>query len=193
MNRLALISREAHAACRKKCAQITGPLPSLLSPTGIALLNMSTQTTRCKSLRRAAEFARVSLVLPVSLFCLTRSLLSFIRKGILSNYLVRSKRFVLCALVFAGCCDESRVPEAHRQLYSARDRDRTEALQVLSRCGTRAESSVQRIAALMYDRNVGVASAAAYALRTIDSEQAREALKRAEEAREHARHVKNRE
>jgi F0F1-type ATP synthase epsilon subunit len=35
----------------------------------------------------------------------------------------------------------------------------------------------------MYDKNVGVASAAAYALRKIDSKEARQALKTAEELR----------
>jgi hypothetical protein len=42
---------------------------------------------------------------------------------------------------------------------------------------------VPRIAQLMYDENVGVASSAAYALRCIDSKRARLALKAAENAR----------
>lgn len=93
---------------------------------------------------------------------------------------------VICvgiSLSVQGCCNEAALPGAQQKLYSSQARDKTEALHTLSRCGTGAEPSVQRIAALMYDQNVGVASAAAYALRKIDSKQAREALQRAEEVR----------
>lgn len=86
-----------------------------------------------------------------------------------------------------GCCNEANLPAAQRALYSQDTRQQTKALYELSRCGEKAESAVQRITALMYAKNVGVASAAAYALRKIDSKQSREALRRAEAAREHKR------
>jgi HEAT repeat protein len=96
-------------------------------------------------------------------------------------------RFFACGLVLQGCCNESELPNAQRGLYSQDHREKTRALQALARCGDKAEPSVQRIVSLMYDRNVGVASAAAYALRKIDSKQAREALSQAEAARAHKR------
>ncbi len=95
--------------------------------------------------------------------------------------------FFACGLVLQGCCNESELPNAQRGLYSQDHREKTRALQTLARCGDKAESSVQRIASLMYDKNVGVASAAAYALRKIDSKQAHEALSQAEAARERNR------
>jgi len=83
---------------------------------------------------------------------------------------------VLLIFFFSACCHEAEVPAALKGLYSS---DKNRALQVLARCPQQSESSVQRIAALMYDENVGVASSAAYALRKIDSRQAREALEQA--------------
>ena len=96
----------------------------------------------------------------------------------------------LWGLLLSGCCNEAELPKATLGLYSANVRERTEALHALSRCGASAEPSVQRIAALMYDGNVGVASAAAYALRKIDSKQAREALSQAEAMRERNRQIR---
>jgi HEAT repeat protein len=92
-----------------------------------------------------------------------------------------NSRVVGVLLMFLGsaCCHESEIPMALKGLYSSDPRDKNRALQVLARCPQQSESSVQRIAALMYDENVGVASSAAYALRKIDSKQAREALEQA--------------
>jgi len=83
----------------------------------------------------------------------------------------------------SGCCRDADIPHAVRGLYSQEARERNSSLKVLAQCSAKAETSVPRIAALMYDKNFGVASSAAYALRRIDSRQAREALKRAEDAR----------
>jgi HEAT repeat protein len=94
---------------------------------------------------------------------------------------------LLSAFTLQGCCNESELPNAQRGLYSPDTREQTRALQALARCGDKADSSVQRIVALMYDKNVGVASAAAYALRKIDTKQAREALHQAESIRERKR------
>ena len=90
--------------------------------------------------------------------------------------------FVVAASI-AGCCDESKVPGALRGLYASEPRERNKALQVLAQCSSKAESSVPRIAELMYDQNVGVASSAAYALRRIDTTEAREALQLVESRR----------
>lgn len=99
------------------------------------------------------------------------------------------KKYVVCGIfmLVAGCCNEAELPNASRGLYSNDHREKTRSLQVLAQCGAKAESSVQRIAALMYDKNIGVASAAAYALRKIDSKEARQALEAAEQARKNNR------
>jgi HEAT repeat protein len=95
--------------------------------------------------------------------------------------------FLGILVLISGCCKEAELPSASRGLYSSDHREKTQSLQILARCGVKAESSVQRIAALMYDKNVGVASAAAYALRKIDSKEARQALETAEQARQRNR------
>lgn len=87
-------------------------------------------------------------------------------------------------LFFAtGCCDEKGLPSALRDLYSDKASERNKALLLISKCGDRADSAVPRMSQLLYDENVGVASSAAYALRCIDTKNARAALKRAENAR----------
>ena len=95
-------------------------------------------------------------------------------------------RFILVVALgiwLSGCCDESQLGVAKRNLYSADHRSKTKALQIVGRCGARANDVVPHSASLMYDKNVGVASAAAYALRRIDTVPARKALKKAEEIR----------
>jgi hypothetical protein len=86
-------------------------------------------------------------------------------------------------VTLSGCCHEAEVPLALRGLYSTDAREKNRSLQVLAQCPEVSKPSVQRIAALMYDPNVGVASSAAYALRKIDSREAREALQTAEDTR----------
>jgi|LakMenE01Jun11ns_1017448.scaffolds.fasta_scaffold9476581_1 hypothetical protein len=83
----------------------------------------------------------------------------------------------------SACCDEKALPHAFERLQSESASERNKALHILGRCGGRAERAVPHIAQLMYDKNVGVASSAAYALRRIDTPSARAALKTAEEAR----------
>lgn len=93
-------------------------------------------------------------------------------------------------LQLSACCHEAELPNAVRGLYSREVRERNQSLQTIAQCGAKAEkleTSVPRIAALMYDPNVGVASSAAYALRRINSDEAKAALKTAEEARSHRR------
>jgi len=91
--------------------------------------------------------------------------------------------------LFAACCDQRALPNALKNLYSPQASDRNKALLLIAKCGDRAESAVPRITQLMYDENVGVASSAAYALRSIDTKSARAALKAAEQARA-ARHAR---
>ena len=100
-----------------------------------------------------------------------------IRRSLLTAYTV------LMIVTMVGCCDEKALPKALKDLYSDKASERNKALLLIGKCGERVESSVPRIAQLMYDENVGVASSAAYALRSIDSKSARNALKAAEQAR----------
>jgi HEAT repeat protein len=90
---------------------------------------------------------------------------------------------VFAFIAVTGCCDERALPSAIKALYSEKPSDQNKALLLLAKCKHKADSAVPRIAQLMYDDNVGVASSAAYALRCIDSKEARAALKRAEQAR----------
>jgi hypothetical protein len=83
----------------------------------------------------------------------------------------------------AGCCSESDIPIAKKKLYSDSAKERNQGALDLASCGTRAGSAVPRLITLLYDENVGVQSSAAYALRKIDTPEAREALERATAAR----------
>jgi hypothetical protein len=82
-----------------------------------------------------------------------------------------------------GCCDKSQIPDYTRSLYSDAPRDRSNAALQLARCGSNASGAVARLTQLLYDENVGVQSSAAYALRKIDTKDARAAMERAEAAR----------
>lgn len=84
-----------------------------------------------------------------------------------------------CALLLAGCCDEQALPSRARALYSSSAKDRNEAALELARCGAKSANSVSRLGQLLYDSNVGVQSSAAYALRKIDTPEARAILERA--------------
>lgn len=86
-------------------------------------------------------------------------------------------------LTISACCKEDDIPKLKRDLYSSLPKERNEAALELARCGSSAETAVERLGDLIYDENVGVQSSAAYALRKIDTESARAILKRAEDAR----------
>lgn len=96
---------------------------------------------------------------------------------------MRILMLIFFAVLFSACCDEGQLGSAKRDLYSVDHRRKTKALQVVGRCGERVDDVVPHIASLMYDKNVGVASAAAYALRRIDTVSARKALEKAEKLR----------
>ncbi len=96
------------------------------------------------------------------------------------------KRIVVGAitLLLLGCCDNEALPKMKRNLYSQNASDRNEAALGLARCGAKAKDVVPRLASMLYDSNVGVQSSAAYALREIDTPDARRALEQAQKARE---------
>ncbi len=79
-----------------------------------------------------------------------------------------------------GCCKQEEIPDLTLQLHSSSAKDRNDAALALARCGAKAERAVPRLGRLLYDENVGVQSAAAYALRKIDTPAAREIMDHAE-------------
>jgi hypothetical protein len=100
------------------------------------------------------------------------------------NHRLYRRVFIAALIGLSGCCREAEIPSALKGLYSSDPREKNRSLQVLAQCPQQSEPSVPRIAALMYDGNVGVSSSAAYALRKIDSKEAREALQVAVTTRE---------
>lgn len=92
------------------------------------------------------------------------------------------KAIILPSLLFcflAACCDEKTIPSKTRQLYSESAKERNDAALALAKCGSSASSAVSRLVSLLTDENVSVQSSAAYALRKIDTPDARAALERA--------------
>jgi HEAT repeat protein len=88
----------------------------------------------------------------------------------------------LCSVGFfigAGCCKEGDLPALQRALYSTQAADRNHAALELAKCGSKAQPAVPRLATLLYDPNVGVQSSAAFALRKIDTPEARRAIENA--------------
>lgn len=88
--------------------------------------------------------------------------------------------YALCLFFLLGCCDDDGLADAKRALYSGQAKARNDAALALARCGDKAADSVARLGQLLYDENVGVQSAAAYALRQIDTKQARGILEQAQ-------------
>lgn len=93
----------------------------------------------------------------------------------------------LLAVLTGGCCDKEGLPRMKHSLYSQKSSERNEAALGLARCGTYAKDVVPRLISMLYDENVGVQSSAAYALREIDTPQARRALEQAQALREKRR------
>lgn len=107
--------------------------------------------------------------------------------GTISESRIHLVYLAVLVSVLSGCCHEAEVPLAVRGLYSPDPREKNRSLHTLAQCPQQSKFSVQRIAALMYDANVGVASSAAYTLRKMNSPEAREALEAAEQARQRRR------
>lgn len=97
--------------------------------------------------------------------------------------LIRRSLILIFLFFLLGCCKKEEVPALTSKLYSTEARDRNDAALALARCGSYAERAVPRLAELIYDDNVGVQSAAAYALRKIDTPLARSVMERADKAR----------
>ena len=91
---------------------------------------------------------------------------------------------LLVSSQLVSCCNEDKIKTYSDDLYSSTSSVRNEAALQLARCGGKASSEVPRLAQMLYDNNVGVQSSAAYALRKIDTQGARDALESAEAARE---------
>lgn len=88
--------------------------------------------------------------------------------------------YLVLIIFSSGCCDEAAISKNIQNLTGASAKLKSESALSLSRCGAKAAKAVPLLAGLIYDQNVGVQSAAAYALRQIDTPQAREILKQAE-------------
>ncbi len=86
---------------------------------------------------------------------------------------------LLISCLLSGCCSDTKAKEASKLIYGANAKDRNQGAMQLSGCGSKGESSVPRLIQLLYDENVGVQSSAAFALRKIDTAEARAALDKA--------------
>ncbi len=91
-------------------------------------------------------------------------------------------RFLLFILFsFSSCCDSKNIPNYINGLRSSTPKVRNDSALELASCGSpEADKAVPLLIKLLYDENIGVQSAAAYALRRIDTPQARKALERPE-------------
>jgi hypothetical protein len=90
---------------------------------------------------------------------------------------------ILFLVSLIGCCDASKIQENTKKLYSAKTSEINKALLELAKCGENAQGATGKISALLYHENVGVQSSAAYALREIDTPEARKILERAQNNR----------
>lgn len=101
----------------------------------------------------------------------------------LKSHSARIPLTILILLMLAGCCDQTKIPELIGRLNSSNTRVRNQAALDLASCGSKASKAVPRLAELLYDDSVGVQSSASYALRKIDTPEARNIMKRVEAAR----------
>lgn len=87
----------------------------------------------------------------------------------------------VCAL--SSCCKEENIPSLLNKLGSSNVRERSQAALDLASCGSSAERAVPRLAQMLYDENPGVQSSVSYALRKIDTPEARKIMKAIDEER----------
>ncbi len=86
---------------------------------------------------------------------------------------------VLVLLAPCGCSDPKiEVPKLIKQLNSSDSSIRNSAAMKLGSYGSDAEAAVRPLARLLGDENGGVRSSAAFALRKIDTPEARRALEK---------------
>jgi HEAT repeat protein len=93
----------------------------------------------------------------------------------MSRYL----KIIYLILTIAGCCSQEKANKAEDNLYSDNASTRNEAALTLAGCGSKAKNSTSKLIELLHDPNIGVQSSAAFALRKIDTQAAREALDKA--------------
>ena len=94
----------------------------------------------------------------------------------------------MVTFLLIGCCNKEEIPRRIDDLYSGEARIRNDAALALARCGAEADRATTKLGSLLYDSNVGVQSAAAYALRKIATPRAQSILREAEERREAGRY-----
>lgn len=94
---------------------------------------------------------------------------------------------IVALLWSSGCCRDEDIPRNISKLNSAVASERNEAALKLARCGAKADRAVPLLSQLLSDDNVGVQSAAAYALRKIDTPRARKIMERIDRERREAR------
>jgi HEAT repeat protein len=100
----------------------------------------------------------------------------------------QSFKWSLLFMVFTvGCCPEGKLKQFKKDLYATDAHLRNDAALGLAQCGEKASDVVPRLIELLYDDNIGVQSAASYALRKIDTSQARSAIKEATRRRQERR------
>jgi len=87
-------------------------------------------------------------------------------------------RLLLTLLILVGCGDPKKeVPQLEKKLFSVEAKERSKAALRLGRIGSpHGVRAVPTLIRLLGDENPGVRSAAAYALREIDTPHARAAL-----------------
>lgn len=97
---------------------------------------------------------------------------------------MKLKNFSLCFfvssfLLFSACKEsaETAIPRLVKQLSSPVQRERSQAALELARYGKEAKDAVPALIETLKDPNGGVKSNAAFALRSIDTQEARKALK----------------
>ena len=102
----------------------------------------------------------------------------------------RAAAIVLLLLFFSGCKEsaETAVPKAVEQLQSKDAHQRNAAAQRLSAYGGDAADAVKPLTRALWDNNMGVRTSAAYALRKIDTKEARQALADYKKAKENLQH-----
>jgi HEAT repeat protein len=86
-------------------------------------------------------------------------------------------------MALCSCCNQNDVPALIEKLNSSKARDQSQAALDLASCGSKASKAVPKLAELLYDENVGVQSSASYALRKIDTPEARAIMERVEAGR----------
>lgn len=86
---------------------------------------------------------------------------------------------LICLLLSSCGPGVEEIPRLKRDLSSSDSSKRSEAALSLGRMGPKAQPAEDALIRLLSDKNGGVKSAAAYALREIDTPKARKALERA--------------